>query len=161
MAAKRKPARRPARRKPARRRTGRRKRNPKFSIMPMLMGLAGGTAGAGGNWALNGTELKQLHQGLIELGAGLLTGGVASIWNQVLGAGLAGAGSAVGLADILQAITAAKAAQTTDGLGRMGAGGQKVLRASGIETRLGAVNAPLGGRRSVEMSAVQSFVEAL
>ena len=155
----RKRRRRTTRRRPTRRRaTRRRRRNPKgkYPVGSLLLGGLGGAAVGAGSYALNATELKQLHQGLIELGGGALLGGIAALWNPALGAALFGSGVALGGKTVLQDLLATEAATTTT-TGALGRG--KRVQAAAIEAPLGAIAAPLTGRKEAALASVHAIVD--
>lgn len=128
--------------------------------MAVCVGALGGVAMAGADYALDGFDkLEQKHQGLVEMAAGLLLGGVAAMFEPRLGAALAAGGFAVGGANALQGFIAAKAATpaTTGAI----YGRRQYAQLHAVQAPLGAVSANIGQGANVEMGAVHAVMNAI
>jgi hypothetical protein len=115
-------ARRTTRRRTTRRASGtrrRRRRNPKmkFDMKGTAVAAAGGLAAGAGAYALDGQDLAPMTKAGILAGGGLVLGILVSGWHSGLGAGIAGAGVALGGKMALEKYMAEKA--TTEGMGRI------------------------------------------
>jgi hypothetical protein len=117
-----------------------------------------GAALAGADYALAGQDkIEKKYQGFVEMGAGLLLGGLASLWQKELGVGLAAAGVAVGGANALQSyVKSSPATSTTTGALGYGA---PVAQLRAVQAPLGAVASNIGDGAVAEMSAVQALIE--
>ena len=123
-----------------RRTTRRRRRNPSMDAKGTLMaGAAGALVGAGA-YALEGVEMKPEYKALLAAAVGLGVGYVASAYQKPVGAGLAGAGTAIAVKAGLDIYKAGQPTQTK-GLGAVVA---QMPGAPHVVAQLGAVHAPLG-----------------
>lgn len=151
------------RRKTTRRKTTRRRRrrrsNPSVAFKPLAIGAAAGLALGGGDFALAGQDaIPRKYQGLVEAAAGLLLGGIASMYQRDLGVGLAAAGVALGTAGALQSFVKSVPATTTTTKGLVSRS-RPVAQLRAVQAPLGAVTAPIGEGAHADLSAVQALIE--
>lgn len=165
--------RRTARRAAPKRR--RRRRNPKmkFDIKTTLVAGAGGLAAGAGAYALDGQDVEPYTKAGILAGAGVVLGALIGSYHAGLGAGVAGAGVALGgklALEKYQADAQAKKDETTEGVGRLpNYGVRKYGRTprvpyyrnqpqmGAVRTNLGAVETDLGAVEA-ELSGVDAML---
>jgi len=157
------------RRATTRRTTRRRRRNPKpkFDLKGAAVAAAGGLATGAGAYALDGQDLAPMTKAGILAGGGLVLGILVSGWHPGLGAGIAGAGVALGGKLALEKYMAEKA--STEGMGRIPDYGvrkygrtpmvpyyrNKPRQFGAVQANLGAVQTDLGAVEA-ELSGVQA-----
>jgi len=154
--------RRRRRKSPTRRRVTRRRRrkNPSVPFKALGVGILAGAALGGADYALAGQDkIPAKWTGAVEAAAGLLLGGLASMYQQDLGVGLAAAGVGLGVANSMQHFVKSSATSTTTTSGLYGPRAVAQLRA--VQAPLEAVGAPVGGGVYADMSAVQAVLEGI
>jgi hypothetical protein len=139
------------------RRRRRRRRNPSFDFKGAGIAALGGASLAGAAYAIQETpQIDPKFRGWILLLGGIGAGVLASGWNKALGAGIVGAGAALGGKQLLNDFMTKKAAApATAGFGAVRAqlGQLGYMPQAG---QLGAVQANLAGAYEADLSAVEA-----